>query len=255
MRPLTMFLQRGSLVTPRKIERHPFPSVQVPACAIAPRLRARRNPSTPQPSCCWDRSVSDGVKTMLEFGSSNPRRGKIRLLCLLPCRAYVTRWHCLDEVAMWAICFIPGILGVLLSIQGCRHAHKCKPEGPNGQDEEGGVGNYGVMLPGYLLLLVTMVVALAMHTSALLHCEVRTVDPARLAPSHPCSKKPEALRLVKSARNTTMLLLLPLSLGLTAFVSPPGFSGDELHRTAWTYSWRTTRWSRSVTRRARSFSP
>lgn len=86
------------------------------------------------------------------------------------------RWPYVGPEPVWVLCFLPGILGILLSVKGCRRAHSCEPE-PMGESPRG-VRNppHPCALPAHLLLMMAVAVALALHASALLVCEVRVME-------------------------------------------------------------------------------
>lgn len=79
------------------------------------------------------------------------------------------------EHPVWALCLLPGALGILLSLNACRKRHhQCKP--PAEGERAGSRRRHGphpCALPIHMVLLFSVVVALGMHASALLFCEVR----------------------------------------------------------------------------------
>ncbi|CAN0306395.1 unnamed protein product, partial [Laminaria digitata] len=81
-------------------------------------------------------------------------------------------WPIVIEHPVWALCLLPGALGILLSLNACRKRHhQCKPavQGEGGNRRRN--GPHPCALPVHMVLLLSVVLALAMHASALLFCE------------------------------------------------------------------------------------
>ncbi|CAM9432322.1 unnamed protein product [Hapterophycus canaliculatus] len=85
-------------------------------------------------------------------------------------------WNIVDDDYIWGLCFLPGVLGILLSFNSCRKSHRhCKPA----VDEAGGrqprpsrrTAPHVCALPAHMLLLASVVVCLGMHASAMLFCK------------------------------------------------------------------------------------
>lgn len=86
------------------------------------------------------------------------------------------RWPVVVDHYLWAVCFVPGVLGVLLSFNSCRNSHHhCKPTVEVEQEEQRRRGPHACALPAYIVLLLSVLVALGMHASGLLFCEVSRV--------------------------------------------------------------------------------
>lgn len=83
---------------------------------------------------------------------------------------------------IWALCLLPGALGIALTFNSCRKSRRhCKPV--TDEDEVEGPRRgapHPCALPAHTLLLVFVVVCLVMHASALLFCQVRQPRPLRI---------------------------------------------------------------------------
>lgn len=80
-------------------------------------------------------------------------------------------WPIVPDTPLWGLCVVPGLFGMLLSVGTVRRGHRCKPENAPVDNERRRTGPHPCSLPAYMLLVVSVVVALGMHTSALLYCE------------------------------------------------------------------------------------
>ncbi|CAN0269838.1 unnamed protein product [Ectocarpus fasciculatus] len=89
-------------------------------------------------------------------------------------------WRVVVDEQVWALCFLPGVLGILLSVNSCRKSHRhCKPVNADDaqtqqQQQRGGRGRsapHACSFPAHTLLVVSVVVCLGLHASALLFCE------------------------------------------------------------------------------------
>ncbi len=88
------------------------------------------------------------------------------------------RWRIVaDGEYIWAVCFIPGVLGVLLSLNSCRKSHRrCKPladdDAARAEQRPRRSSPHVCALPAHTLLLLSVVACLGMHSFAMLFCEV-----------------------------------------------------------------------------------
>ncbi|CBN76007.1 hypothetical protein Esi_0277_0015 [Ectocarpus siliculosus] len=87
-------------------------------------------------------------------------------------------WRVVADEQVWALCFLPGVLGILLSVNSCRKSHRrCKPlNADDAQTQRRQRGRersapHACALPAHTLLLLAVVVCLGLHASALLFCE------------------------------------------------------------------------------------
>lgn len=87
----------------------------------------------------------------------------------------------MDGDYIWAICFIPGVLGILLSLHSCRKSHRrCKPVADDDDNARAAAEErrrrsgspHACALPAHTLLLLAVVACLGMHAFAMLFCEV-----------------------------------------------------------------------------------
>lgn len=89
---------------------------------------------------------------------------------------FARRWRIVVDHFVWALCFVPGFFGILLSINSCRKSHhNCKPAVEEDEERPRRSAPHPCALPAYMLLLLSVVVALGMHASAMLFCQVRYI--------------------------------------------------------------------------------
>ncbi|CAM9364091.1 unnamed protein product [Scytosiphon promiscuus] len=85
-------------------------------------------------------------------------------------------WRVVVDDYIWGLCFLPGVLGILLSFNSCRKSHRhCKPvvdeaEGPQPRRSRR-TAPHACALPAHTVLFISAVVCLGMHASAMLFCE------------------------------------------------------------------------------------
>ncbi|CAM9320779.1 unnamed protein product [Ectocarpus sp. 13 AM-2016] len=89
-------------------------------------------------------------------------------------------WRVVADEQVWALCFLPGVLGILLSVNSCRKSHRhCKPLNTDDAQtqqrqrrrQRRRSAPHACALPAHTLLLLAVVVCLGLHASAFLFCE------------------------------------------------------------------------------------
>lgn len=96
------------------------------------------------------------------------------LVFVVSCPVVFFRLRVLIDHPVWGLCLVPGVLGILLSFNACRKRHhQCKPPVEGERENRRRNGPHPCALPIHMVLLLSVVVALGMHASALLFCEVR----------------------------------------------------------------------------------
>lgn len=77
------------------------------------------------------------------------------------------------DYAVWMLCFLPGLLGISLSVGGLRRAQRKREILPL-EHERRPSGPHPCSLFLHMFLVVSVMLCLGMHTSALLYCQVCT---------------------------------------------------------------------------------
>lgn len=101
------------------------------------------------------------------------------------CSTNQIRWSIVaDGEYIWAICFIPGVLGILLSLNSCRKSRRhCKPvaddDAARAEQRPRRSSPHACALPAHTLLLLSVVACLGMHSFAMLFCEVSDLSESR----------------------------------------------------------------------------